>query len=77
MLPQPDDGNEGCTYYMTLLRDDLHVRSGDCYYLMPEKAAPAKSKDQAPVRMSYKSYSANRPYKLDLFRVERLWIADE
>ena len=70
MVPQPNDGNPGFRYYMTLMREDMQVRIGDCVYLMRE--APTQ-KDGQPCRTSYRLMSTAIGEKMDIFRVERLW----
>eukprot|EP00058_Branchiostoma_floridae_P026086 XP_002611576.1 hypothetical protein BRAFLDRAFT_117164 [Branchiostoma floridae] len=72
MVPQPPYANRGCTYYLTLLRDDLLVRQGDCVYLMRDQSQ-RRSVDGKSVRTSYRLLSNISPDKLDVFRVEKLW----
>ncbi len=73
MLPQPQI-KPGCTYYMTLMRDDLQVRIGDCVYLMRDM--PQSSKSSA-VRPATKQPYTSHNDKYDIFRVEQLWINDK
>ncbi|XP_066274110.1 histone-lysine N-methyltransferase ASH1L-like isoform X3 [Branchiostoma lanceolatum] len=72
MVPQPPYANRGCTYYLTLLRDDLLIRQGDCVYLMRDQSQ-RRSVDGKSVRTSYRLLSNISPDKLDVFRVEKLW----
>lgn len=70
LIPQPDDAEGDCEYYMTLLRDDLVVAIGDCVYLVRDFK---HSKDGTPVRSSLRLVSSTSPEKMDIFRVEELY----
>nr|KAG5699573.1 hypothetical protein BaRGS_033769 [Batillaria attramentaria] len=70
LVPQPDDAEEDCEYYMTLLRDDLLVAIGDCVYLVRDCK---HSKDGTPVRSSLRLVSSTSPDKMDIFRIEELY----
>ncbi|XP_060076770.1 histone-lysine N-methyltransferase ASH1L-like [Ylistrum balloti] len=70
--PQPDDATPGWVYYMTLMRDELQIRVGDCVYVirdMPEKVGV----EIDSVKTSQKVVSEIGKDKLDIFRIERLW----
>lgn len=73
MIPQPEDGLPGYTYYMTLMRDDLQVRLGECVYLVGEEYCKALTSDGTPIRCSYTELTSVSREKLDIFHVERLW----
>lgn len=75
LIPQPHDGLPGCRYFMTLMRDDLQIRVGDCVYITREN--PQRRNDGIPVRTSYRLLSNTSPDKLEIFRVERLWINEK
>ena len=74
LVPQPDDGEPDCTYYMTLMRDDLQIAVGECVYIMRDYKQSAKG---VPVRTSYRLMSTTNPEKLDIFRIEELWMNKE
>ncbi|XP_013389870.1 histone-lysine N-methyltransferase ASH1L isoform X3 [Lingula anatina] len=74
-IPQPHDGLQGCKYYMTLMRDDLQIRVGDCVYITREN--PQRRSDGLPVRMSYRLLSNTNPDDMEIFRIERLWISEK
>ncbi|XP_021377179.1 uncharacterized protein LOC110465579 isoform X2 [Mizuhopecten yessoensis] len=70
--PQPDDATPGWVYYMTLMRDELQIRVGDCAYVLrdvPEKVGV----EIDSVKTSQKLVTEIGKDKLDIFRIERLW----
>lgn len=72
MVPQPTDGTPGLTYYLTLLRDDLQLRLGECVYLAPlDKSAPVVGKIFP--RLPYTAATNADKKTLNLFCIERLW----
>ncbi|XP_056020790.1 uncharacterized protein LOC125649572 isoform X3 [Ostrea edulis] len=71
--PQPDDATEGWTYYMTLMRDEIQIRVGDCVYVLREVPKPEDSIPIDSVRTSYRVIAEIGQDKLDIFRIERLW----
>lgn len=70
LIPQPEDRQDDCIYYMTLLRDDLQIAIGDCVYLVRDCK---RSADGAPLRSSLRLVASTNPDKMDIFRVEELW----
>ncbi|KAG1709134.1 Histone-lysine N-methyltransferase ASH1L [Nymphon striatum] len=86
LTPQPSNGSPGLTYYITLLRDDLQIRQGDCVYLLRELSPPSpnpnvpENEEPLPERPSYKSLSKEKcppTEEMDIFRVEKLWKDDK
>jgi len=66
LVPQPEDGMEGCSYYMTLMRDgEMQLHVGDAVYVTQEDEQRANR----ALGMACRD-------RLDIFRIERLWIAD-
>ena len=64
--PQPEDPLPGCIYYLTLLREDYQqIRQGDCVYILRDDLT-----EEPKTKHVDKS-------KLDLFRVEQLWINEK
>ena len=77
MTPVPEDGQAGCTYYLTLMRDDdqLQVRAGECFYVIPPPQADGPS-DQSGQKTTQLDYDAllKDTASLAIFRVERLFV---
>ncbi|XP_014677427.1 PREDICTED: uncharacterized protein LOC106817282 isoform X2 [Priapulus caudatus] len=48
MTPQPMYAMPGCIYYMTLMRDELQIRQGDCVYLLRERPPKAGTTPATP-----------------------------
>ncbi|KAK3097974.1 hypothetical protein FSP39_014982 [Pinctada imbricata] len=71
--PQPEDATSGWTYYMTLLRDELQIRVGDCVYVLREVPKAAEAMEIDSIKTSYKIITEKGMDKLDIFRIERLW----
>jgi hypothetical protein len=61
------------TQYMTLFRDELLIRLGDCVYITQQKSVG----EEAPSRSSYQAVEDVDPTQLDIFRVERLWVDEK
>ncbi|XP_046358620.1 histone-lysine N-methyltransferase ASH1L-like [Haliotis rufescens] len=70
LVPQPPDATPGCMYYMTLMKDDMQIAIGECVYLNRDY----KRGEGAPVRSSSRLLSNISPDKLEIFRIEQLWI---
>ncbi|XP_052100280.1 histone-lysine N-methyltransferase ASH1L-like isoform X2 [Mytilus californianus] len=70
--PQPEDGTPGWTYYMTLMRDELQVRVGDCVYVLRD-VPMSKDISVDSIKTSYKLVAEIGHDKLEIFRIERLW----
>ena len=72
LTPQPSDAPPHCQYYLTLTTPDtvpprpLQVKVGDCVYVTREGAEPLSDE-----LISHPALAGDR---LDIFRVERLWI---
>jgi len=71
LTPQPSDALPHCQYYLTLTTPDssprqLQVKVGDCVYVTREGAEPLSDE--------LASHPALAGDRLDIFRVERLWI---
>jgi len=74
LTPQPSDALPHCQYYLTLITPDivpprprpLQVKVGDCVYVTREGAEPLSDE-----LISHPALAGDR---LDIFRVERLWI---
>ena len=71
LTPQPSDALPHCQYYLTLTTPDsaprpLQVKVGDCVYVTREGAEPLSDE-----LVAHPSSAGDR---LDIFRVERLWI---
>ncbi|KAL5005481.1 hypothetical protein ScPMuIL_018937 [Solemya velum] len=75
LKPQPDDAEPDQLHFMTLMKDDLQVRIGECVYITRETFVKRSSKG-LPVRSSARRMSCINPDKLDIFRVESLWKTD-
>ncbi|KAJ8304065.1 hypothetical protein KUTeg_017648 [Tegillarca granosa] len=71
--PQPDDATTGWTYYMTLMRDDLQIRVGDCVYVLREQDSKWRGMEIDSVRSSHRLVSNIGAENLVIFRIERLW----
>ncbi|XP_043245786.1 histone-lysine N-methyltransferase ash1-like [Amphibalanus amphitrite] len=70
LKPQPEDAEPGLTYYLSLMRDQLQVRQGDCVYIMQgDMVRAAQEAGQVP----YKFVKRLVPDELLIFRVEKLW----
>ncbi|XP_064620312.1 uncharacterized protein LOC135483383 isoform X2 [Lineus longissimus] len=61
------------TQYMTLFRDELLVRLGNCVYITRQTSVG----EEPPVRPSYQSVEDPNRDHLDIFRVERLWVDEK
>lgn len=74
MNPQPQKPDPGCVYYMTLVRDDsLQIRQGECVYLIRGGLVEGdRGRPATPI-----DYDNIPKDKLDLFRVEQLWINEK
>ena len=57
---------------MTLMRDELQVRVGDCVYVLRD-VPMSKDISVDSIKTSYKLVADFGPDKLDIFRIERLW----
>jgi len=71
LTPQPTDSLPHCQYYLTLMTPDaapqrVQVKVGDCVYVTREGAEPLSDE-----LISHPALAGDR---LDIFRVERLWI---
>jgi len=71
LTPQPSDALPHCQYYLTLTTSDsvqrsLQVKVGDCVYVTREGAEPLSDE--------LMSHPASAGDRLDIFRVERLWV---
>lgn len=71
--PQPDDATTGWTYYMTLMRDDLQIRVGDCVYVLREQDSKWRGMEIDSVRSSHRLVGNIGAENLVIFRIERLW----
>lgn len=72
VIPPPPNTPPGHTYYLTLLRDDLLVKQGDCVYLMKDHRLSHNS-PSSTLRASYRNASSVSHEKSKIFRVEQLW----
>ncbi|XP_037079667.1 histone-lysine N-methyltransferase ASH1L-like [Pollicipes pollicipes] len=70
LKPQPEDAEPGLVYYLSLVRDDLQVRQGDCVYIMQGNMVKAA---QEAGMVPYKYITRLVPEDLLIFRVEKLW----
>ena len=71
LVPQPSDALPHCHYYLTLTTPEsaprpLQVKVGDCVYVTRDGAEPLSDE--------LISHPASAGDRLDIFRVERLWI---
>jgi len=71
LTPQPSDALPHCQYYLTLTTpasasSHLQVKIGDCVYVTRDGAEPLSDE--------LVSHPASAGDRLDIFRVERLWI---
>ena len=66
MQPQPHDALDGCTYYMTLIKDTMQVRVTSCVYLLQDLSVDNKITEH----YSATDHCAD---KLDIFLIEQLW----
>ena len=57
---------------MTLMRDEIQVRVGDCVYVLRD-VPMSKDISIDSVKTSHKLVAEIGPDKLDIFRIERLW----
>ena len=69
-IPQPDDALPGCTYYITLMRDDLQIRIGDFVYVHRATLSKQETNDHAVPYTQLKHIPVDQ---LDIYQVERLW----
>lgn len=70
--PQPEDATPGWTYYMTLMRDEIQVRVGDCVYVLRD-VPMSKHITVESIKTSHRLVAEIGPDKLEIFRIERLW----
>ncbi|XP_057381626.1 histone-lysine N-methyltransferase ash1-like [Daphnia carinata] len=84
LVPQPENPPEGQIYYLSLYYKDLHLRQGDCVYVLRDHDTPDSERalwngvgeefpqPRPPQRLPPHIKLAN----LDIFQIERMW-ADE
>nr|XP_039270681.1 uncharacterized protein LOC120345335 isoform X1 [Styela clava] len=72
VIPPPPHTPTGHTFYMTLLRDNLLVKQGDCAYLMRDHRLRQNS-NTLSMRASNRKLTNIPQDKLDIFRIEQLW----
>lgn len=81
LVPQPENPPEGQTYYLSLYYKDLHLRQGDCVYVLRDHDTPDSERalwngvgeefpqPRPPHRLPPHIKLAN----LDIFQIERMW----
>lgn len=84
LMPQPDNPPDGLTFYLSLYYKDLHLRQGDCVYVLRDHDTPDSEKTLWSAINDTDSLPAPRPphrlpphvkvSNLDIFQIERLWI---
>ncbi|XP_013779563.1 uncharacterized protein LOC106464006 [Limulus polyphemus] len=62
MTPQPRDAKPGCTYYLTLLKDDIQVKQADCVYLQSDNT----EEDNFMVKGLQKDKGANKHAEIEV-----------
>ncbi|KAL7299920.1 hypothetical protein TKK_0007242 [Trichogramma kaykai] len=58
-----EEEEDGKKYYVTLMRDDLQLRTGDTIYVLRD----------TPDKNTYKTIEKFNYEEMDIFRIERLW----
>ncbi|XP_076800082.1 uncharacterized protein LOC143445104 isoform X1 [Clavelina lepadiformis] len=76
VVPQPPSAPPGHTYYLTLLKDSLLVKVGDCARLIHDHCLRQRSSNNPPVRSSYRLQSHSTSDRMDFFRIKKLWTDD-
>lgn len=73
VIPTPPNTPPGHTYYITLLRDSLLIKQGDCAYLMRDHRLRQNNSNALSMRASNRKLANIPQDKLDIFRIEQLW----
>uniref|UniRef100_H2YR92 Histone-lysine N-methyltransferase n=1 Tax=Ciona savignyi TaxID=51511 RepID=H2YR92_CIOSA len=77
VVPQPPLARPpGHTYYLTLMKDELKVKQGDCVRMIHDHRLRQRPASQPAVRASYRLQSHSTPDTMDFFRVKKLWTDD-
>ncbi|XP_002121834.2 uncharacterized protein LOC778906 [Ciona intestinalis] len=76
VVPQPPSAPPGHTYYLTLMKDDMQVKQGDCVRMIHDHRLRQRPSSQPPVRTSYRLQSHSTPDTMDFFRIKKLWTDD-
>ncbi|XP_054713752.1 serine-rich adhesin for platelets-like [Uloborus diversus] len=88
MIPRPHYATPDCQYYITLLKDELQIKQGDCVYLRYEEEEGSSSCEKVQDQIlaqgmengdaaARESLRGEKTEQLDIFRVERLWKDEE
>ena len=84
LIPQPENSPEGLTFYLSLYYKDLHLRQGDCVYVLRDHDTPDSERalwsgvgnaDPVP-RPPHHLPPHVRLSNLDIFQIERMWSDD-
>jgi histone-lysine N-methyltransferase ASH1L len=73
---QPKDALSGLTYFYTLLRDDLQVKIGECFYVMKDRENLISFEGKVR-KIPKKVLDSLDPIDCDILRVEHLWINEK
>lgn len=80
LVPQPENSTEGLTFFLSLYYKDLHLRQGDCVYVLRDHDTPDSERtlwsgigDAEPVpRPPHHLPSHIKLANLDIFQIERI-----
>lgn len=81
LVPQPENAAEGLTFYLSLYYKDLHLRQGDCVYVLRDHDTPDSERtlwsgitegDPVP-RPPHHLPPHIKLANLDIFQIERMW----
>lgn len=81
LMPQPENPPDGQTYYLSLYYKDLHLRQGDCVYVLRDHDTPDSERtlwngvaEEFPLpRPPHRLPSHIKLANLDIFQIERMW----
>nr|CAB3263364.1 uncharacterized protein LOC778906 [Phallusia mammillata] len=76
VVPQPPNAPPGHTYYLTLTKDNMVVKQGDCVRVIHDHCLRQRSSSNPPVRTSYRLQSHSTPDRMDFLRIKKLWTDD-
>ncbi|CAB3369610.1 Hypothetical predicted protein [Cloeon dipterum] len=75
MHPSPEYAEEGETYYISLMREELQLRIGDTVYVLRDiDRDDISDPSEPPQKHTYKTLQNAMPDDCDIFRIERLFI---
>ncbi|XP_059490497.1 histone-lysine N-methyltransferase ASH1L isoform X2 [Neocloeon triangulifer] len=77
MHPIPEYAEDGQTYFISLMREELQLRIGDTVYVLRDiDRDDITDPSMPPQKHTYKTLKNAMPEDCDIFRIERLFIED-